>query len=105
MLRRIHNNNLSSKWAQYLINGSLAYRLLRDTEPNPQIRAALNGQIANFVMSLARQEANHGHYGHSLYHYFMALFTEPRLKQLYRTLHGTARTLAIAMQLHRVADD
>ncbi len=101
MLRRVHGNNMSSNWKQMLPNCIRSYSMLRDTESNPQAREYLNSQVAGFWMSLARAEANHRTYGLSLYHYWMALVTDQNVSQLYHTIYGVTRTLAIALGAHQ----
>jgi glycosyltransferase involved in cell wall biosynthesis len=105
MFRRIHDNNLSRNVLQMLPNGIISSSLLRDTESNPRVRKLLNARIVSFMESFARQQANIGYYGNALYHYSMALLTKPGLRQLYRTLHGAARTFALALRLHRSKDN
>lgn len=101
MERRMHAHNLSSDWATIFPASIRSYTLLRNSENNPETRKILNEKIAFYQAGLARHEANSGNPSKAIKSYFTAFLTAPSWRSLTQACHGFARTLMMALKLHK----
>lgn len=104
MLRRVHSSNASKNWSLMIPDGIRSYGELRAVETDPHIRRALDKRIAAYLVNLARNEANHGSHTAALWHYARAFLTARDRDVSRQVLHGCARTLAMALRLHKSSE-
>lgn len=101
MIRRLHGNNMSGNPSKMLSEGIRSRTMLRDSEQDSRILVHLNGQIADYLGSLARYYADNGQFMKALGKDWEALscqFCGPRLQI---TCRNIARTILMATGMRR----
>jgi glycosyltransferase involved in cell wall biosynthesis len=97
MLRRLHEDNMTSNPLRMLSEGIRSRTLLRESENNSENRERLDRYIAQCHASLARYHAEHGDYLRAIREDARALYRDASGSRFWFFCRGVARTIAIAM--------
>jgi glycosyltransferase involved in cell wall biosynthesis len=101
MLRRLHEDNMTSNPLRMLSEGIRSRTFLRDSENNSRIREYFDRYIAECHASLARYHAEHGDYLRAIGEDARALWRDSSGSRFWVFCRGVARTMAIAAGAHR----
>jgi glycosyltransferase involved in cell wall biosynthesis len=101
MMRRLHQDNMSSDSARMLSEGIRSRALLRDGESDLVVRAGLERYIANCHAALAREQSDGGHYLRAVYEQCRALSSDRSRTRLREFAMGIARTGLMAVGARR----
>ncbi len=101
MLRRLHDANMSGNSFRMLSERIRSRTMLRDTENDPKARANLDDYIALCRISLARFYADNGKFSKSLICNYQALSGRFCLGQVRTFCRTAARTILMAMGIHK----
>lgn len=104
MMRRIHENNKSSK-AIFIHDRIRSYTMLRDGETDTLSRHYLNKFIASFWSSLSRYNANRRKPFLALLQEVRALFTDFCAARAYMLCKSILRIFAIKIGLHKPSEE
>lgn len=101
MMRRLHENNMTSDPLRMALAGVRSRVLLRDGEKDPRNREHLDRYIAECHATLARLHAGRGDYLQAIREDARALYRDSSASRFAAFCRGIARTVAIAAGAHR----
>lgn len=105
MMRRLHENNMTSNSVRMLSEGIRSRTLLRDSEADSNTRELLDRYVAGCHASLARYHADRGNYLQAVREDARALRRDFSGSRLWSFCRGVVRTVALATGAHRTAAD
>ena len=101
MMRRVHGNNMSGNVVRMRLEGIRSRTMLRDSEPDSEVRRHLDRYIVGCKQDLARYYANEGKFLESLLWNLKALLEGFSWPETGRSFKNIVRTVMMTVGLHQ----